>query len=230
MIGDFYRSKPWIDLMTAIRLERTNAEGYIICEHCGKPIVKRYDCIGHHVIELTEQNINDAMIALNPDNIQLVHHKCHNKIHDKLGFYQKRVYLVYGSPLSGKTSYVQENMQDGDLIIDVDNIWQCISGCDRYTKPNRLKGCVFAIRDSLLDMVRVRRGNWLTAWVVGGYPNSSERERLYKSLDARPIFVDTDKNTCMQRLRVCQDGRDFQQWNGYIDGWFENFSADIPPT
>ena len=68
MISSFYRSKPWIDLMTVIRLERGN-----ICEHCGKPIVKKYDAIGHHKIELTEENVEDANISLNPDNIMLVH-------------------------------------------------------------------------------------------------------------------------------------------------------------
>ena len=180
MLSSFYRSKPWVDLMAVIRLERGN-----ICEHCGKPIVKKYDAIGHHKIELTEENVEDANIALNPDNIMLVHHRCHNIIHNKLGINAKQIYLVYGSPCSGKTTYVKENMNAGDLIIDMDNIWQCISGQQRYSKPNRLKGVAFMVRDNLIDAVRVRRGNWLNAYIIGGYPLIGERERLIKSLNAR---------------------------------------------
>lgn len=223
MNGNFYQSKEWIKLMAVIRMERVNEHGQIICEHCGKPIVHKYDCIGHHVIELDEHNIHDANIALNPDNIMLLHHKCHNKIHDKLGIYRKQVYLVYGSPLSGKSTYVHDNMRCGDIIVDMDNIWQCLSGCDRYVKPNRLKSCVFSIRDALLDMVRIRQGKWLTAWVIGGYPLSSERERLIKSLNARAIFIDTDKEECLRRLQTANDGRDTNEWEKYICDWWEKF-------
>ena len=34
----------------------------------------------HHVIELTPQNISDAGIALNPDNLISLCHDCHTKI------------------------------------------------------------------------------------------------------------------------------------------------------
>lgn len=78
-LDTFYKSKEWVSLVGAIRLQRINAQGDLVCEYCGEPVVRAYDCIGHHVIELNDNNVNDAMIALNPDNIQLVHHKCHNR-------------------------------------------------------------------------------------------------------------------------------------------------------
>ena len=223
MLNNFYQSKPWVKLMAVIRMERTNAEGQIICEHCGKPIVHKYDCIGHHIIELNEANVNDANIALNPDNVMLVHHRCHNKIHNKLGYSNRQVFIVYGSPLSGKSTFVHDNKNDGDLVVDINNIWHCISGCNRYVKPNRLKSCAFAIRDSMLDMVRIRQGKWLNAWIIGGYPLSSERERLIKSLGARKIFVDTPKKTCLERLQNISDGRDLVEWEKYISDWWEKF-------
>lgn len=223
MLNGFYQSKAWVKLMTVIRMERTNAEGQVICEHCGKPIVHKYDCIGHHIIELTDANVDDATISLNPENIMLVHHRCHNKIHDRLGYYHRQVFLVYGSPLSGKSTFVRDNMSEGDFILDVDNIWQCVSGCDRYIKPNRLRSCVFGIRDRMLDMVRMRQGKWLNAWVVGGYPLSSERERLINSLGAREVFVDTSQEECLERLRNISDGRCVEEWEKYISDWWEKF-------
>lgn len=223
MLSDFYNSEEWRGLLQIIKSERLNEGGFNVCEHCGKPIIKAYDCIGHHVIHLDEHNYMIAEISLNPDNIQLVHHRCHNIIHNKLGYAQRQVYLIYGSPLSGKTSYVKDNMCEGDLIIDVDSIWECLSGCNRYTKPNRLKQNVFAIRDSLIDMVKVRRGNWSNAYIIGGYPLISERERLIKSLGARPIFIDTSKEECLKRLENCNDGRNFSDWEKFILDWWEKF-------
>ena len=222
-LGDFYRSREWYKLMQVIKAERINERGELICEHCEKPIVKAYDCIGHHVIELTENNVDDVAITLNPDNIMLVHHRCHNKIHNKLGYSDRKIYLVYGSPLSGKSTFVKENMDEGDLIIDIDNIWQCVSNCDRYVKPNRLRSNVFQLRDTMLDMIRVRNGKWLNAWIVGGYPMKNERERLCKSLKAREIFIDTPKDECIKRLYENPNGRDIDEWVKYIEDWWQKF-------
>ena len=208
--------------MQVIRLERVNSEGQLICEYCGKPIIAKYDCIGHHKIELTEANVDDANIALNPDNIMLVHHRCHNKIHNKLS-YSQHVYLVYGSPLSGKNTFVKDNMDVGDCIVDIDNIWQSISGCDRYIKPNRLRTCVFNIRNHMIDMVRMRQGKWLNAWIIGGYPLISERERLCKALGAREIFIDTPREKCIERLHANPEGRDILEWEKYIAEWWERY-------
>ena len=223
---DFYRSYEWETLLKILKLERVNTDGFVVCEHCDKPIIKAYDCIGHHKQELTEENYTDANISLNPDNIAFVHHRCHNIIHDKLGYSNRQVFLVYGSPLSGKTSYVTEAMTEGDLIVDVDNIWQCVSGCDRYTKPNRLKAVVFSVRDVLLDSVAYRRGKWINAYIVGGYPFKAERDRLVDKLGAREIFIDTSKEECLERLLACND-RPHDEWKKYIDSWWQQYTGQF---
>ena len=51
-LNNFYKSKEWIDLLELLKLERVTSDGELLCEHCHKPIVKKYDCIGHHRIEL----------------------------------------------------------------------------------------------------------------------------------------------------------------------------------
>lgn len=223
MDGSFYRSRKWRSLLDVLKNERLDDDGNIICAYCGKPITRAYDIIGHHKIELTDENVNDADIALNPDNIDLVHHRCHNYIHEKFSRKNREVFLVYGAPCSGKTTWVRDSMSEGDLVIDIDSIWQCISGCDRYVKPNRLKSVVFKMRDCLLESVRYRFGKWEIAYVIGGYPMSSERERLCKDLGAREIFIDTPRDECLKRLEADPD-RDTDEWKGYIDDWFDRFN------
>ena len=222
---NFYRSDSWENLLKVIKLERLDAEGNNICEYCHKPIVKAYDCIGHHKIELTEDNYTDANISLNPDNIALVHHRCHNLIHNKLSYSERKVFIVYGSPLSGKSSYVAEVMNEGDLVIDLDNIWECVSGQPRYVKPNRLKSVVFAVRDNLLESVKYRRGKWLNAYIIGGYPYQAERERLTDMLGAREVYIDTGREECLNRLLACEDNRDVTEWTKYINDWWLQYQG-----
>lgn len=222
---NFYRSDSWENLLKVIKLERLDAGDNNICEYCHKPIVKAYDCIGHHKIELTEDNYTDANISLNPDNIALVHHRCHNLIHNKLSYSERKVFIVYGSPLSGKSSYVAEVMNEGDLVIDLDNIWQAVSGCDRYVKPNRLKSVVFAVRDNLLESVKYRRGKWLNAYIIGGYPYQAERDRLTDMLGAREVYIDTGREECLNRLLACEDNRDVTEWTKYINDWWLQYQG-----
>lgn len=221
-LNNFYTSKEWTGLMKIIKSERESEEGHIYCDLCGKPIMKPYDCIGHHTTPLTEQNVNDYDISLNKQLIQLLHHRCHNKVHNKLGYAQRQIYLVYGAPLSGKSTYVREAQGKGDLVIDMDNIWSCVSGLGRYEKPGRLNAVVFEVRNKLMECVKYRIGKWNNAYIIGGYPLISERERLCKELGAREIYIKATKEECMERLENCADGREKEEWEGYICKWFRS--------
>ena len=60
----FYKSKRWEQFVERLRLERAGNDGAVICEHCGKPIVRKYDCIGHHKEELTEYILTQTSMKL----------------------------------------------------------------------------------------------------------------------------------------------------------------------
>ena len=214
---DLYKSKEWQDLLEDLKLARVNEEGKLICEHCGEEIVKAYDCIGHHKIPLNNMNVNDYSISLNPEMIMLIHFKCHNKVHHRFGYeLPKKVYIIYGSPCSGKSTWVNNMATADDLIVDIDKIWECISFCDKYNKPKKLQQNVFEIRNNLLEQVKMRLGNWQNAFVVGTYPLKMERQRLSDKLGAELIFIDTDKYSCLDRAKN-------DEWKKYIEEWFESF-------
>lgn len=225
-LSDFYHTKAWETFRKIVIDQRSKSDGFVYCDYCGQPIVKPYDLIVHHDLQLTETNYQDATIALNPNNIQLVHHACHNKIHSKCGFKTRKAYIVYGAPFSGKSTFVNQVKNDGDLIVDLDNIWECVSGCARYTKPPRLKAVVFDIRDELLNAVKYRRGNWNCAYIIGGYPLGTERDRLAGDIGAETILIDTPKSECLNRLYAADDGRG-EEWLTYIAEWFE---LNAPPS
>ena len=150
----FYHSKEWEALRERLLSERTNENGEIICAECGKPILRAYDCIAHHKTELTDENVNDYNISLNPDNVELIHFKCHNAKHHRWGSYEQKVYIVYGPPCAGKTTWVRNAATPDDLILDIDALWEAVSPCDKYHKPKRLKANVFGLRDTLIDIAK----------------------------------------------------------------------------
>lgn len=222
-LNGFYSSKPWVNLVSMLKLERVNKAGDLLCEYCHKPIVAKYDCIGHHVIPLDETNVNNADIALNPNNIQLVHHRCHNEIHSRFGCERRAVYLVYGSPCAGKTTWVLDAMGHEDIMLDVDRLWNavCVNG-----KPDRLKRNVFGLRDCLLDQIKTRLGKWRNAYVIGGYPLIMERKRICTILGAEPIYIDCEKSVCLERAEM--RAPDYSQ---FVLDWWARFQPDTsPPT
>jgi predicted kinase len=216
-LGNFYRSKEWCSFRELLINERINENGEVICARCGKPIYKRYDIIGHHVTELTEDNVNDASVSLNPDNVVLIHFGCHNKEHQRYDGFRQYVYLVYGAPCSGKTTYVQQNAFDDDLILDLDRIWESICKQDRYHKPNRLKPVAFAIRDTILQQIKMRSGMWRNAYIIGGYPLRSDRDRLCELLRATPIYIEASKDECLARAPS-------DEWKEFVEDWFDTFT------
>ena len=224
-LATFYKSKEWQRFRQLVIADRMKDDGFVYDEVTGKPIVAAYDIILHHKVFLTEDNVNDYNISLNPENIQIVSHKTHNIIHNKLGYSKREVFLVYGPPLSGKTTYVKNVSLPGDLIVDMDSIWQCISGLTRYQKPARLNAVAFKMRDDLIDAIKYKLGKWQNAYLIGGYPLISERERLCSELGARSVFMDITREECLSRLLLSEE-RDHDEWKKYINEWFKRFLPD----
>lgn len=226
-LAQFYNSELWRNFRLSLIAERTNkADGILYCEYSGAPIIKLYEAVAHHKTPLTMDNVNDFNISLNPSNIMLVTHKAHNEIHNRFGHCAgRKVYYVYGAPCSGKTTFVNSIKGNSDLICDVDNIWQCITGGARYDKPNALKANMFEVQRCILDMIKKRVGNWERAFVIDGGAAKTPRNNRINDLGAEAIFINTDKQTCLQRLATDNNRTQAQktEWAKYIDKWFNEY-------
>jgi hypothetical protein len=224
VLQTFYASRKWIAFRKAILAERG-----LMCQHCGKLIAREREAHLHHTIELTPANVYDATIALNPDNVLVVHKTCHDSIHDRLRESReatrlKGVYIVYGMPGSGKTTFVTERKGRHDIVVDMDRLYQAITLLPDYDKPDCLFSVVREVYNLLIDTIRYRRGKWQSAWVIGGFPDKHQRERLAEELGAELIYIECTRDEAVERIRLDERRRLMvREYEGYIDRWLERY-------
>ena len=196
-IHAFYCRKDYLDLAQACKIKSGG-----VCAKCGG-VFDISELRPHHKVELTLDNIDDVNVTLNPDNIEVLCHDCHNAAHKRFGYAvgAKRVYLVYGSPCAGKTTYVNSIATRNDLIVDLDKIHRAICICGLYDKPDATKRVAFNVRDYLLDEVRTAtpRRKWQDAYIIGTYPDRIDRDMFVQDYGAELVHIDTSKEECIKR-------------------------------
>lgn len=72
----FYKSGAWVNCRRAYAKQH----GYL-CERCLDRGIFTTGEIVHHKIHLTQNNINNPEITLNPENLMLVCRECHGALH-----------------------------------------------------------------------------------------------------------------------------------------------------
>ena len=229
----FYKTHEWEVIRKVVIDKHTDEEGFVHCAVCGKPILKKYDLVIHHIKELTDANVNDYTVSLNPDNLEPVHFGCHNKIHARAEGHReyrkrRRVYIVYGAPCAGKLEWVKNNASWDDLVVDIDSLWDAVSIDDSIEKPNTIKQIVFGMRDNIYDAIKHRAGSWKNAYVVTTSPLIGDRERLKQRVGAdEVIYIETTRQECLDNLV----GKDFTtekalEYVGYINEWWDRYQPD----
>ncbi len=234
---EFYKGDDWgICKMQILNARLKN--GIVYCEHCGEPIIKSFNpqknnnagaMAFHHKIPLTDTNVNDASISINPANIQIVHWQCHNQIHNRFAGAPRRVdqkvYLVIGAPCSGKTTFAKERASEGDIVLDIDDIWQAVTALPRYNKPSSCKPVVFAAHKAIEEQIALRAGSWYQAFILAGNVYTPiDRERYANLIGADEIIVmDTPREVCIERLRAAPNGRNVEEYEGYINTYYRRY-------
>lgn len=240
-LPQFYNSQDWTDCKAQVLHERMKADGSIVCEHCGKVILKGFNpnernnkgaIVFHHKVYLNSLNVNDASVSINPENIAILHWHCHNEVHQRFGFghsniIEKKVFLITGSACSGKTTFVRERLEPNDLVLDIDDIWQMVSGQPRYIKPTALKPIVFKVRDEIKDLISKGAGTWRNAYIIESLPSPMDRKReadKFKAFNVEVITMEATEQECLDRLHQNPNGRDVKAYEGFIREYFARFA------
>lgn len=123
------------------------------------------------------------------------------------------MHVILGPPCSGKSTYVRDHSEPGDVLVDYDAIAQALGSKEPYDAPKPIKSAAFAARSAVIAHV-IDTG--AEAWVIHASPTVAQMER-YRAIGAEIVEMDTDMETCLERAEA--DGR--PDWTaGVIRDWF----------
>ncbi|AUD65398.1 hypothetical protein BK011_06730 [Tenericutes bacterium MZ-XQ] len=220
----FYTSRTWRSFREVVIIENGG-----VCNRCHKVFTDTSQLEVHHIKHLKGSDYDDYSKSLNKDNVEVICHKCHNEEHGRF-ITHKEVILVFGPPLSGKTTYVKENKGYSDIVVDLDKLQEAITLMPTYQEVPAVKRNLFSVRDLLLDHIKTRYGKWKTAWIISGYPNTFDRDRIINDLQVDAvILMDATQEECLNRLENVNDYRKQYkvEWQEYINRWFSQYTPPV---
>ena len=136
--------------------------------------------------------------------------------------------IVYGPPASGKSTYIRERAEPGDITIDMDDIVAELCGRARETTK--------AIRyRALMERNRRLSSLWLAdpakrAWFPTTVAKRGPRASLERQL--RPVEVvvmDTPLEECVRRIRADLE-RPAREHEELARRWWREYARVIPPS
>ena len=131
-----------------------------------------------------------------------------------------KVYVIHGSPLSGKSTYVEAHKGPNDLIYDFDLIMKAISGLPSHQDNKALISYVVDIRNLLIAKLKSET-KIDNAWII----TTKVKEDLKKNLHGlNPIYKEMkiDKVTALQRLKDNPGTRDVEVYKEVIEKYFRS--------
>lgn len=126
------------------------------------------------------------------------------------------VYIIYGAPCSGKTTYVKSCIKRGDIVCDLDSIYSAITEDDPHNQLLEISSIAKELNNKLLDIISERKGNWKNAYIICANNSSKEINALKERVKADEcIFINTSYEVCIERAKE----RPFY-FSWIIEKWF----------
>lgn len=115
---------------------------------------------------------------------------------------KKNVFVVNGSPGSGKTHFVKSRIKPDDIALDLDWISAALALDDQlYGNRKPQLDVALAIRDTILQKVENREGKWGNAYIITSEKNAQKVQQLSERLGAELITMNATKDQCIENIR-----------------------------
>lgn len=136
-----------------------------------------------------------------------------------------QVYLIYGAPLSGKSTYVKQRLKYNDVVFDYDDIMRTITGLPYQTNNKRVQPIVLGLRDLIIEHIKVNQvieNVYIITTFIG-----KQLEQSLNGLDVKKIRMETTFMECIERLQSSdRDNKDDVRFT--IVDWFnKHFNKGI---
>lgn len=112
------------------------------------------------------------------------------------------IYLIYGPPCAGKSTYIKAHMTEGDIVCDVDLIYSAISGRKPHDADLWVHETALLLKDRLLDIIRDREGGCKDAYVVSLANTPEKLQTDMERVNAdEAILIYASKEVCLERAK-----------------------------
>ena len=119
------------------------------------------------------------------------------------------IHVVTGAPCSGKTTYIQEHAEKGDVLIDFDAIASAFGAEDHAADGDIFEIALSARKTAIASVIEQD----CEAWII----DTNHREPFVEDEDL--IELDPGKDVCIERAKEC--GRPDSTFDG-IEKWYSN--------
>lgn len=124
------------------------------------------------------------------------------------------IHVISGPPCAGKSTYLREHAQDGDLRVDYDVIATALGSMNSHAAEGLIKQASFDAREGAIKAAL--NDPKFESWIIHTSP-SEEHVKLYEEAGAEFIELDPGYEICMER--ASQDERP-QQTIDVIERWY----------
>lgn len=158
---------------------------------CGKPIDPKAWHLGH--------DDEDRKTYRGPECVPCNTATASRKPVDR----QRQVVLVCGPPCSGKSTYVRQRAERGDLIVDYDDIAQRLGSPRTHGHDYRYHRRVESVIARAL--AALEQGKHDRAWVIRSLPVEADRTALARRIRAEVVVIDAPDDVLLARARQRRD-------------------------
>lgn len=165
---------------------------------------------------------------LDPANLRAACRTCNggrgSRLKAKAGWRtsRTRITLVVGPPGSGKTSWVEEQSEPGDVVIDYDRLAEALGSPVSHDHGGQMHQAVSAARGALLRKVRRGEVDADRVFIVSSNP---EAERRFPYHDLK--VLDPGEG---EAIRRCREAGRPEKWMELVRQWYAAREGGYQPS